>query len=430
MSSRTKRMRSMPSMPRSEGGRSAPRLVAMSPQIYLDHAATHPTLPQAVSAMVEQLQRGGNPSAINATGRAARRVLEESRDAIAAAVNVDPVEVIFTSGGTEADNLAVKGLYGQRNAEDSRRRRVLISAVEHPAVTESAQYLAEHHGAILEYLPVDEQGFVDPAHLERMIAEDPPTVALVAVMWANNEIGTVQPVPDLARFCHEYGIPLHTDAVQAFGAVPVDGSLPGLATLAISGHKIGAPVGSGALIVRRSVKLAPTIHGGGQQRALRSGTLDAAAAAAFAAAVRAVTKDLAVEAERIATLRDQLIRGIHKALPGAVLRGPEDFEHAGTRLPNNVHFTFPGAEGDSLLFLLDAAGFATSTGSACSAGVPRPSNVLLALGLDEDTARGAQRFTLGHGSTHDDVAALLAALPEIYDRAKTAGMAGQVSSLH
>lgn len=407
-----------------------PAVAHGSRQIYLDHAATHPTLPEAVAAMVEQLQRGGNPSAINATGRAARRVLEESRDTIAQLLNVDPVEVIFTSGGTEADNLAIKGLYGQRHAEDPQRRRVIVSAIEHPAVTESAQWLAAQEGASVEFLEVDPQGFVHPDRLRELLEQDQASVALVSVMWANNEIGTVQPVQELAAVCHEFGVPFHTDAVQAFGALPVDASLPGISTMAISGHKLGAPVGSGALVVGRSVKLASTNHGGGQQRSLRSGTLDAAAAAAFAAAARTVTQDLAGEAERLATLRDRLIRGVMEAVPAAVLSGPEDFGHSGTRLPNNAHFTFPGAEGDSLLFLLDAAGFATSTGSACSAGVPRPSTVLLALGLDEDTARGAQRFTVGHGSTDDDVDALLAVLPDVYARARSAGMAGQASSLY
>ncbi|MDO5619574.1 cysteine desulfurase family protein [Kocuria sp.] len=398
-------------------------------QVYLDHAATHPTLPVAIEAMVAQLERGGNPSAINTRGRSARRVLEESRDRIAAAVNVDPVEVIFTSGGTEADNLAVKGLYHQRHGQDSRRVRIIVSAVEHPAVTETAEYLHSAHGAHVEYLPVDSQGFTSPQSLRELLEADPDTVALVAVMWANNEIGTVQPIAELAAVCNEYGIPLHVDAVQALGAVPVDAGLPGIATVAVSGHKLGAPVGSGALVVGRSVTLTPTIHGGGQQRSMRSGTLDAAGAAAFAAAVEAVTSDLPGESERIATLRDTLIRGVRQVVPEAVLRGPEDFDHAGRRLPNNAHFTFPGCEGDSLLFLLDGAGIATSTGSACSAGVPRPSKVLLALGLDEDTARGAQRFTLGHGSTEHDVDSLLAVLPEVYQRAKSAGMAGQVSSL-
>lgn len=399
-------------------------------QVYLDHAATHPVLPQAVAAMIEQCERGGNPSAINATGRTARRVLEESRDAIAHAVHADPVEVIFTSGGTEADNLAIKGLYAHRHGQDQRRVRIVVSAIEHPAVIESAQYLHKHHGAVVEYVPVDHNGCVDPAQVQHMIAQAPETVALVAVMWANNEIGTVEPVAEVAAVCHEYGVPLHVDAVQAFGALPVDASLPGISTLAISGHKIGAPVGSGALVVGRAITLEPLIHGGGQQRSLRSGTLDAAAAAAFAAAVRVVTSDMGVESTRIARLRDTLIHGIQRLIPEAVLRGPEDFGHEGLRLPNNVHFTFPGAEGDSLLFLLDAAGFATSTGSACSAGVPRPSSVLLALGLDEDTARGAQRFTLGHGSTPEHVQALLEVLPEVYGKAKAAGMAGHVSSLH
>lgn len=395
-----------------------------SRQVYLDHAATHPVLPAAARAYQEQLLRGGNPSSLHGSGRAARRVLETSRDAIAAALDADPVEVVLTSGGTEADNLAVTGLWRARTQEDPRRRRVIVSSIEHPAVLEPAQALARHDGAVLEHLEVDELGRADPHRLRALLAQDPGSVALVAVMWANNEIGTVQPIARLAQVCAEFEVPLHVDAVQAFGALPVEACLPGLTTLAVSGHKIGAPVGSGALVVGRTASLSPILHGGGQQRGLRPGTLDAAGAAGFAAAVAEVTRDLPGEYERLAALRDRLVDGIRGAVPEAVLRGPADRGHDGARLPGNAHFTFPGCEGDSLLFLLDGAGFATSTGSACTAGVPRPSRVLLALGLDEQTARGAQRFTLGHGSSAEDVDALLEALPGLHRRARAAGMVG------
>lgn len=392
--------------------------------VYLDHAATHPVLPAAARAVHEQLMRGGNPSSLHASGRAARRVLEESRDTIAAAVEADPVEIILTSGGTEADNLAVTGLWEARTAEDPSRDRVIVSSIEHPAVQEPAEHLARHRGAQLELLEVDELGRTDPAVLREMLARDPGSVALVAVMWANNEVGTVQPIAQLAEVCAEFQVPLHVDAVQALGALPVSSRLPGLTTLAVSGHKIGAPVGSGALVVGRGAQMAPLLHGGGQQRGLRPGTLDAAGAAGFAAAVREATADLPGESQRLAQLRDRLIDGIRAAVPQAVLRGPLESPHTGQRLPGNVHFTFPGCEGDSLLFLLDAAGFATSTGSACTAGVPRPSRILLAMGLDEVTARGAQRFTLGRGTTASDVDALIAALPQIHDRALAAGLSG------
>lgn len=392
--------------------------------VYLDHAATHPVLPAAARAVHEQLMRGGNPSSLHASGRAARRVLEESRDTIAAAVEADPVEIILTSGGTEADNLAVTGLWEARTAEVPSRDRVIVSSIEHPAVQEPAEHLARHRGAQLELLEVDELGRTDPAALREMLARDPGSVALVAVMWANNEVGTVQPIAQLAEVCAEFQVPLHVDAVQALGALPVSSRLPGLTTLAVSGHKIGAPVGSGALVVGRGAQMAPLLHGGGQQRGLRPGTLDAAGAAGFAAAVREATADLPGESQRLAQLRDRLIDGIRAAVPQAVLRGPLESPHTGQRLPGNVHFTFPGCEGDSLLFLLDAAGFATSTGSACTAGVPRPSRILLAMGLDEVTARGAQRFTLGRSTTASDVDALIAALPQIHDRALAAGLSG------
>ena len=375
--------------------------------------------------MTRELARTGNPSSLHGSGRRARRAVEDAREALAAAAGAHPSEVIFTSGGTESDNLAVKGLYWSRVAEDPARRRILCSAVEHHAVLDTVEWLERHEGAEVTWLPVDAEGSLDLGVLEAELSRDPGTVALVTVMWANNEVGTIQPVRRIVELAHAAGVPVHSDAVQAFGSIPVDFKASGLDAMSVSGHKIGGPVGVGALLLGRSVKLTPVQHGGGQERDVRSGTLDTASIAAFAAAAEAVAAALPAEAVRIAALRDRLIAGISGTIPEAVLRGAR----GDGRLPGNAHFTFPGCEGDSLLFLLDMAGIESSTGSACTAGVPRPSHVLLAMGLDEETARGAQRFSLGHSSTEADVDALLAALPGAYARARQAGMAGHESSI-
>ena len=351
--------------------------------------------------------------------------MEDARETLAAAAGAHPSEVIFTSGGTEADNLAVKGLYWSRLAEDPRRRRILCSAVEHHAVLDTVEWLERHEGAEVSWLPVSPDGMLDLEALQAELTRDPESIALVTVMWANNEVGSIQPIHRVVELAHTAGVPVHSDAVQAFGSVPVDYRASGLDAMSISGHKIGGPIGVGALILGRSVKLTPVQHGGGQERDVRSGTLDTASIAAFAAAADSAARNLESEAARISGLRDRLITGVRDAVPAAVLRGAE----GDGRLPGNAHFTFPGCEGDSLLFLLDLAGVESSTGSACTAGVPRPSHVLLAMGLDEETARGAQRFTLGHPSTEADVDALLAALPGAYARARQAGMAGPESSI-
>ncbi|MDQ0101077.1 cysteine desulfurase [Paenarthrobacter nicotinovorans] len=393
--------------------------------VYLDHAATTPLSAEALAVMTRELAKTGNPSSLHGAGRRARRAVEDARETLAAAAGAHPSEVIFTSGGTEADNLAVKGLYWARRDENRRRTRILCSAVEHHAVMDTVEWLERHEGADVTWLPVDSEGAVRLDVVQKEISRDPESVALVTVMWANNEVGTIQPVADIVELAKPHGIPVHSDAVQAFGSVPVDFRASGLSAMSVSGHKLGGPVGVGALFLGRAVKLTPVQHGGGQERDVRSGTLDTPAVAAFAAAAEAVTAKLPEERERLAALRDHLIRGVLEAVPDAVLRGATGER----RLPGNAHFTFPGCEGDSLLFLLDLAGVESSTGSACTGGVPRPSHVLLAMGLDEDTARGAQRFTLGHTSTEADVEALLKALPEACSRARQAGMAGHESSI-
>lgn len=404
--------------------------------MYLDHAATTPISASALAALTAELRRSGNPSSLHGSGRRARMVVEESREALAAAAGCHPSEIIFTSGGTEADNLAVKGLYWSRRDADPARTRILCSPIEHHAVLDTVQWLEKHEGATVVWLPVDGDGVVPLDAIRAELEAHADTTALLTVMWANNEVGTVQDIPAITELAHAHGVPVHTDAVQAFGALPVDFRAAGVDTMAISGHKIGGPVGIGALVVGRAVKLTPVMHGGGQERDIRSGTLDTPGIAAFAAAAREVTGNLAAEAERLRSLREKVITGVEAAIPDAVLRGVRDDGGAGThsdgmprRLPGNAHFTFPGCEGDSLLFLLDLAGVESSTGSACTAGVPRPSHVLLAMGLSETDARGAQRFSLGHTTTSEDVDTLLAALPEAYERAKKAGMASHVSSI-
>ena len=398
-------------------------------RVYLDHAATTDVLPAAIDAMVEQMRNGGNPSSLHATGRDARATVEYARERIARAVGADPAEVIFTSGGTEADNLAVKGIYWKRREEDPQRTRILVSSIEHHAVEETCEWLEKAEGAQLEWIPVDEYGSVNPQTVRELIEKNPEDVALVTVMWANNEVGTVQPIPEIAAIAAEYGIPVHSDAVQAFGAVPIDFHASRVATLAISGHKIGGPMGIGALVATRAVQLTPVLHGGGQERSVRSGTIDAPAIAGFAEAAVHSVENLPEESARIAALRNELVAAISALIPQAHLSGenPLTEEYPGQkRLPGNAHFTFENAEGDTLLFLLDMQGISSSTGSACNAGVTRPSHVLMAMGMDEDTARSAQRFTLGHSTTGADIARLIAALPAAYEQAAKAGLSSQL----
>ncbi|MDO5750108.1 MAG: cysteine desulfurase family protein [Rothia sp. (in: high G+C Gram-positive bacteria)] len=398
-------------------------------RVYLDHAATTDILPAALQTMVEQMRAGGNPSSLHSAGRDARATVEYARERIARAIGCDAAEVIFTSGGTEADNQAIKGMYFKRRAADPARTRLIVSSIEHHAVEETAEWLHKEQGAQLDWIPVDNTGTVNPETVRELIERNPADVALVTVMWANNEVGTIQPVAQIAAIAAEYGIPVHTDAVQAFGAVPINFRKSGVTTMAISAHKIGGPMGVGALIATRSADMTPVLHGGGQERAVRSGTIDAPAIAGFGEAAEHVIAHLEEESRRIAALRNELVAAVQATIPQAHLSGPNplDEEYPGQkRLPSNAHFTFENAEGDTLLFLLDMQGIATSTGSACNAGVTRPSHVLIAMGMDEDTARSAQRFTLGHSSTAEDIATLLAALPGAYTQAAKAGLSSQL----
>jgi cysteine desulfurase len=388
--------------------------------VYLDHAATTPMRPEAIAAMTEELGQLGNASSLHAAGRRARRVVEESREQLAEVFGARPSEVVFTSGGTEADNLAVKGLYWARREggpPGELRRRVLTTSVEHHAVLDSVRWLEEAQGAEAVWLAAGADGRVGPDTLRAALAQPGEQAAVVSVMWANNEVGAVQPVRELAAVAHEYGVPFHTDAVQAAAQLPVDFAASGADALTVTGHKLGGPVGAGALILARGAAPVPVLHGGGQERDVRSGTLDIPAIRAFAVAAEACARQRKDEAERVASLRDDLIRQVLAAVPDAVLNGPPP---GPDRLPGNAHFSFPGCEGDALLMLLDANGIACSTGSACTAGVAEPSHVLLAMGADESRARGSLRFSLGHTSTKHDVDALGLVLPDVIARARRA----------
>jgi cysteine desulfurase len=383
--------------------------------VYLDHAATTPILPEALAAFTDALATVGNPSSIHSAGQRAKMLLEDGRARVAASLDAEPVEVVFTSGGTESVNLAVKGLFWARQV-DRPRPRIVVAAGEHHATVDTVDWLERHDGAVVDVVPLDARGHVDLDGLEARLAAA-SDVALVTFLWANNEVGTIQPVTRIVELAHAAGVPVHADAVAAYGQVPVSFRDSGLDAMSVSAHKIGGPVGIGALVLGRRATVEPLIHGGGQQRQVRSGTQDAPAAIAFGIAASSPHAD-------VRALRDRLVAGVLEAVPTAVLRGdPVD------RLPGNAHFTFPGCEGDSLLFLLDAAGVAVSTGSACQAGVPEASHVLLAMGLSEDEARGALRVTLGHTSTDADVDAFLAALPDAVARASAAGMASRAPAL-
>ncbi|GAA2115318.1 cysteine desulfurase family protein [Nocardioides bigeumensis] len=389
-----------------------------SPTVYLDHAATTPMLPAAIEAMTVHLAEVGNASSLHASGRHARRVVEESRETIAQALGCRPGDVVFTSGGTESDNLALKGIFWARRAVDPRRTRILSTAIEHHAVLDPLMWLAEREPverADVELLPVDQRGTLDLDALRAAVERDPSTVALISVMWANNEVGTLQPIDEVVAIAAEHRIPVHTDAVQAVGAVPVDFATSGVDALTYTGHKLGGPYGVGALVVRREVEVAALVHGGGQERDIRSGTLDAPAIAGLAAATELAVKQQAEHATRVAQLRDDLVRRVTEVVPDAHLHG-----HPSERLPGNAHLGFPGCEGDSLLMLLDARGIECSTGSACSAGVPQPSHVLLAMGCSEEEARHSLRFSFGHTSTAADVDAVVAAIGPVVERARSA----------
>lgn len=390
-----------------------------SAPVYLDHAATTPMSSAAIEAMTAVFATVGNASSLHGSGRAARRRVEESRESVAANLGARPSEVIFTSGGTESDNLAVKGIFAARRDADPVRNRIIASSVEHHAVLDAVEWLAEHEGALVTWLPVDRSGRVHPDTLRAELAVHADDTALVTIMWANNEVGTIMPIVDLAAVAREYDVPMHSDAIQAVPHLPIDFAASGLSAMSIAAHKFGGPQGVGALLLGRTTACVPLLHGGGHERDVRSGTHDTASVVAMAAALKDTVDSLESRHRDLSRLRDRMITGVRDIDPDVIVNGATDE----ARLPGIAHFTFPGCEGDSLLMLLDAAGIECSTGSACTAGVASASHVLIAMGADPSTARGSLRFSLGSESSDADVDALLAALPQVIERARAAGLA-------
>jgi len=383
--------------------------------VYLDHAATSPIKPEVLECFTKHLTLVGNPSSVHSSGQVARKALEEAREQVAKAVNANRNEVIFTSGGTESDNLAIKGLFWQRN-KDASRPMILSAATEHHAVIDPIGWLEKEQGAKAIWIPVDQNGVVDLDWLEGFLAANGESVALISLMWANNETGVITPIEKVVAMAKSYEIPVHSDAVAAFGHIPVDFAASGLSAMSITAHKIGGPVGVGALVVSRAAKLVSLAHGGGQERSMRSGTMNSAGAKAFGLAAELAVANLETHAEHTSVLRDAIIRGVLDIVPTARFsRGDAP------GLPDNAHFTFEGCSGDSLLFLLDQAGVCVSNGSACQAGVTAASHVLLAMGRDESEASGCLRLTVSDSNTLGDVQAFLEALPNAYVAALRAG---------
>lgn len=376
---------------------------------YLDHAATSPLRPVAREAWLEASQSVGNPSSLHSGGRRTRAVLEDARERIAAALGADPAEVILVSGGTEADNLALQGMWRGHGGYG----RVVTTAVEHHAVLDTVRWLAGAQQAATVEVRADGTGLIDAAEFEAALAG----ATLATAMWVNNEVGGIQPVASLAQHAADAGVPFHVDAVQAVGHLDVDFHALGATTMAVSAHKIGGPVGVGALVARRDAPLAPVVHGGGQERRTRSGTVDAAGAAAFASALEEAVATRVSERARIRALASRLTAGLRASVPDAVVRGGGEPGFA----PHIVHAVVPGASSETMLMLCDAAGLAVSSGSACTAGVVDRSHVLQAMGHSPEESRSAVRFSLGWTSTDADVDAALAALPGVVAKARAAG---------
>jgi cysteine desulfurase len=385
--------------------------------VYLDHAATTPIRPEILQNYLEQLQVIGNPSSVHGAGQKARRNVEDARDKLASAVDCHRSEVLFTSGGTESDNLAIKGLYLSRNLENPDCNIIITAGTEHHAGLDQVECLDSNEGAEAIWAKLDHRGVIDLDWLEQFLKENGTKVALISFMWVNNETGLINPIKEISTLAAQHGIPVHTDAVAAFGHVPLSFKDSGVTTMAISGHKIGAPVGIGALIVARNAKLAVTSHGGGQERGIRSGTLSAPLATIFADAADLAVEELAELTARLEPFKNKIISAVKESAPNAVFSRGDAPGFVGI-----IHFTFPGCNGDSLLFLLDSAGVAVSTGSACRAGVTEASHVLMAMGRTQEQARGSLRISLGYTTTMADVDAFIDAFPSAYQGALKAGL--------
>jgi cysteine desulfurase len=379
-------------------------------RVYLDHAATTPVDPEVAELMAQVLRDvPGNPSSIYAEGRRARALVDRARDEVAEAIGADPAEIVFTSGGTEADNLALRGVLKAREGEAD---GIVTTAIEHHAVLDTAHDLEAHAQARVTVIAVDRDGRVSPDDVRAAL--DLRT-AIVSVMHGNNEIGTLQPIAEIGAICRNRHVAFHSDAVQTVGALEIDVRALPVDLLSVNAHKFYGPKGVGALYVRRGTRIATVQTGGGQEQGRRTGTENVAGVVGLGAAMRIATAKRAAESARQAKLRDALIAGIRSRIPDATLTG-----HPTDRLPNNASFCFSGTQGEALVVSLDLEGFSASSGSACTSGNTDPSHVLLALGLERDLAQGSLRLTLGRSTTDDDIAALLAALPPIVARLRAA----------
>ena len=386
----------------------------MSSQVaYLDNAATTAMLPEALEVMYREAANVGNASSLHGAGRRARRVVEESREKLAAAVGAKPQEIIFTASGTEANNLAVKGMFWNAGAT---KRAILSSPIEHHAILDPLEWLEREHNVTLHLADVDSDGRTKVESVTQLLSEHQNEISFVTVMHSNNEIGALQPVEEIAAISHEYKIPIHSDAVQSFGKVPLDFTKLGVSAMTISGHKIGGPLGVAALVAKKELELTPLLHGGGQERDVRSGTLHTPAIAAFATAAELSHQRLLANADRIKALRERLIQGVTTAVADVRLNG------GASTLPGIAHFTFAGAEGDALLLLLDAQGVQCSTGSACSAGIAQPSHVLIAMGMAPKVARSSIRFSIGTTTTESEIDKAISVINEVVTRARAAGV--------
>ena len=386
--------------------------------VYLDYQATSP-MPEAIREVyLEALAGVGNPSSIHQAGQRQRALLEEAKERLARLLGCEPIEIILTSGGTEAINTALKGaVWAAQATRGADTPTTLVSSrAEHHATLDALEWLEKNEGTEIAWVPIDSEAVLDTDSLEVIVSDHPAT--MVTTLLANNEVGSHQPVEDIARIATEAGVPTHVDAIAALGYIPVDFSALGVTAMSISAHKVGGPVGVGALALsRHAPEMSALIHGGDQQRG-RSGTLDVAGVVAFAAALELRERQRVEMSERLRELRDSLREGLQSVVPEIVVRGS-----TADRLPGNLHITIPDCEGDVLLYLLDQHGIQVSTGSACQAGVPEPSHVLMAMGLREETARGALRFSLGYHTTSEDIDQVVSRFAGVVEQARAAGMA-------
>jgi cysteine desulfurase len=382
-----------------------------SSQIYLDHAATTPMVQPAIDALTAQILKTGNASSLHSTGRSVRKELEEARELIAKAAGCAAIDVIFTGTGTESDNLAIKGLYWL--GAKAGKKVIITSTFEHHAVMDPIKWLQEHEGATVIEIPVDKTGSLNLAALQEAVNQHGQKASFISIMHSNNEIGTVQPIDQVVKIAGD--IPVHTDAVQSFGKIEFNFNQLGLAAATISAHKVGGPLGVAALILKKGVSIEPVLHGGGQERDIRSGTFNAPGIIAFAAAAGNAMAQMKARDVKIRQLKNLLITKVLAAVPDAWVNGQSE-----NSLPGVANITFPGTDNEGLLLLLDMAGIACSTGSACSAGVHRPSHVLMAIGLTEEETTSSLRFSLGESNTEEEIEKLASVIATVVEKSKSA----------